>query len=582
MNTQFLSDSFAILASMIGEKFGVQIEFTDDLAGTDGKVIYLPAVESAPDTDLLLGYLLHEAGHIRFKTEQQFFDSKRSEFEKSVVNIFEDHRINTAIKGEYPGGFRFLDKIHRFSTKDLDVSDIDTGNQAKLLRDYLLSQCWISQGYADLISGYFQALKKACQDILPSGLLKELDGLTSNLYDLGCFEDSRLLGEKVMQALQRYLDLPQPPQPQPSSSGDSSDDKGDAQAAQGAQSGEGSSDGSSESSSEGSSEGSQDDSSAQAAGSEGESISDDEREAIRKVMQSTDSWKEGDLTEKLKKELNSDQAQAKRSINPHLVGRGALGSDQTLVQRDSRECLGRRALALYRQAMTESVGLRRSVEGLLQARARTERFFTNNGRRITGSRLAGTVCGRWSVFEKKREHQQIDTAVHILLDLSGSMERSCEEALKAAFALVKALESIPKCSPALTVFPCNQPYRTNAYSTSVLKHGEKINGLTISRISSCSANGYTPLAEALMDVKFALSNCRATRKLVFVITDGQPQSKDRARDSIRRCESVGIQLLGVGINVDVKSLFKDSVLIHSVSELQTSLLQMVKRTSFVK
>lgn len=564
MNTQFLSDSFAILASMIGEKFDVQIEFTEDLAGTNGEVIYLPAVENAPDTDHLLGYLLHEAGHIRFKTEQWFFGSNRSEFEKSVVNIFEDHRVNTAIKGEYPGAFRFLEKIHRLAADVFLVSKIEKDDQAMLLRNYLLCRSWNSEGYANLIGEQFNVIKKACQDIFPSGLLNELNCLTSNLYDLGCFEDSRQLGESVMHALQRYLDLPKaPPQPSP----DEQSEEGEGEQDAGAQGG--------------SSEDSSDDQVAQAAGSEGESITDDQREAILQTLQSTESWKENDFVESLKAELNSEQAQSKRSINQQLIGRNGLGSDQSLVQRDYKDCLGRRALALYRQAMSESVGLRRSIEGLLQTRARTERFFTNNGRRITGTRLAGTVCGRWSVFEKKREHQQIDTAVHILLDLSGSMERSCEEALKAAFALVKALESIPKCSPALTVFPCNQPYRTNAYSTSVLKHGEKINGLTISRISSCSAHGYTPLAEALMDVKYALSSCRATRKLVFVITDGQPQSRDRARDSIRRCEAANIQLLGVGINVDVSSLFKRNVMIHSSSELQTSLLQMVKRTSFV-
>lgn len=64
----------------------------------------------------------------------------------------------------------------------------------------------------------------------------------------------------------------------------------------------------------------------------------------------------------------------------------------------------------------------------------------------------------------------MNTAVHILLDTSGSMDGMLLSiARQACFALGKVLGEIKNVNPAITVFPANSGNKDSVYS--LLKHG---------------------------------------------------------------------------------------------------------------
>jgi cobalamin biosynthesis protein CobT len=64
---------------------------------------------------------------------------------------------------------------------------------------------------------------------------------------------------------------------------------------------------------------------------------------------------------------------------------------------------------------------------------------------------------------------------------------------------------------------------------------------------------------------------RETRKVIITLTDGQPDDVRTAADLIERAGAAGIEMIGVGIAVDVGRLFPIAVRIDAVADLKTAL-----------
>jgi cobalamin biosynthesis protein CobT len=87
--------------------------------------------------------------------------------------------------------------------------------------------------------------------------------------------------------------------------------------------------------------------------------------------------------------------------------------------------------------------------------------------------------------------------------------------------------------------------------------------------------GGTPLDQALWHAAAALLDTREPRKVVLVLTDGQPDDIGEGLPStlgmVRRCEASGMELVGVGIFLDVSHLFRKSVKIDDLDGLRPAL-----------
>ena len=78
---------------------------------------------------------------------------------------------------------------------------------------------------------------------------------------------------------------------------------------------------------------------------------------------------------------------------------------------------GRKRLA---EAKVNSARLRRAMTGIIQAKSHEGVYTAASGRRLQASRLSRLISGSTQVFERREETQNVDTAVSVLLDLSGS------------------------------------------------------------------------------------------------------------------------------------------------------------------
>jgi Mg-chelatase subunit ChlD len=89
-------------------------------------------------------------------------------------------------------------------------------------------------------------------------------------------------------------------------------------------------------------------------------------------------------------------------------------------------------------------------------------------------------------------------------------------ALEATLALALAFEGIPGVNPGITAFPGID----DASVFRVLEHGErvrsKVGGLSL------QAQDSTPMTEAIWFGAASLLRCREPRKVLMVMTDGQP------------------------------------------------------------
>ena len=115
--------SLPLVASVLGQKYGVKVEIGGQVACTDGNTIHLPTLPLEAD-DILLklvrSFTDHESAHIRHTDFELLKDPDLSPLIKHVFNIFEDWRVEHQLSKIFPGcrsNFNWLIDYHFAPTK---------------------------------------------------------------------------------------------------------------------------------------------------------------------------------------------------------------------------------------------------------------------------------------------------------------------------------------------------------------------------------------------------------------------------------------------------------------------------------
>lgn len=237
---------------------------------------------------------------------------------------------------------------------------------------------------------------------------------------------------------------------------------------------------------------------------------------------------------------------------------------------------------LASQVKSTTAKIRSQLYGLVQASQRSGSRTKRTGKRLDTRNLHRVLVGDTRVYRTPAERQRPNTAVHIVVDMSSSMghyvipntnKKFEEVAREAAMALAMALEPIPGVNPAVTFF-CDDSSQP-VYS--VVKHGERV-GKNADRFMFTS-RGLTPMAEAVWYGAYELSKTREDRKMMIVVTDGDPDCVDSARSVIGLCEQSGFDMVGIGIcTTAVTSLFKKHIVINDAADLQRTLFRLMERS----
>ncbi|MBS3955801.1 MAG: VWA domain-containing protein [Methylomicrobium sp.] len=597
MKNQTLNNAFPIVAAALGNKFGVKVSVGGDDAYTTGDRIHLPALDSEDSNikDVAWGYLVHEAAHVRFTDFGEFRNAATNPLRKHIVNILEDVRIEKSMQEPYPGTKRTTEKVteylvqtdaYGFVTKD------DEPHPASVLSQFLLFRLRHDVLGQKALSSYADTAEALLEDVFPVGAVTRLFGLMSDVPHLSHTRDCVRLADQILRMIQeekekaeeqaRQQSQQQQSQQSPSNSGgqsDPSDDSTDDQSDDSSDTGDSQQDqqsqadnanGQSDTSDAG--DDNTDQQPGQGATSSHSDANDQSQDAdqLAQILSSVLSAGQDDLPDDLfeaAQELLGNQPRNSYDSETHLP----LALDPNRNPPTGNAILNR--------ALSESGKIRASLQGLIQSSRYERPVNKRSGNRIDGRKLVRLSQGDSRVFERRTHKQAPNTALHLLVDASGSMNNRISSnlsitlariAMDSAVALALALEGISGVNPAITRFPHGDTDNVNP----LLKHGQKVrpNASAFSAIT----NGGTPLHTALWYAAASVMATREDRKVIMILTDGEPDDYDAAKSVIRRCEATGIELVGVGICIDTSHLFDNSICINNVSDLRSELFRISK------
>lgn len=230
------------------------------------------------------------------------------------------------------------------------------------------------------------------------------------------------------------------------------------------------------------------------------------------------------------------------------------------------------------------------------------------------SSAAYRICiGDDRVFSRKVEHQSEETAVSLLLDMSGSMrgrriKTACESAVMFGEALSKLGVNFE-----IIGFTAEREYSRD-FTPEMQKEFRKRSGLfsrfiplrtyVFKEFSQKYSNG---VKEALFEVGNRLSPINLVqnvdgesvqialgrlstqlqpRKILIVLSDGCPASdtedmevlSDHLKDVVKNAEKEGFEIVGIGIQTQaVKRFYSKSVVVNDVSELPGEVMNQLQK-----
>lgn len=560
-----------LVAKALGEKYDIQVQISGDQAYTNGRIINLPSLPDSKEAALLArGYIDHESAHIRFT---DFSVKSSTSMLKCLTNILEDIRIEKMMGAKYPGC--------RSNLKDLAEHLKQQGsftpslqNPPQTLLSWLCARgrLTLNQDFSDILA----MTSSTVNGFLGTGYKKLLD-LTERIPNLVSTRDSQSMAEEILRLIrdekqqhEQERRRQQDQKTKPTCSSDeskpdgSSDDQEEDNQASGTdqQSGKPKQD-TDDSSPDGDSTGTAacNDSQSQAAAYPSPSVPesgsggqlDGNPEALQEMLD-CDPGGFGDVGEILKQELITEG---------ETVGNrgGVLLPPETSLRTfpiDIHET--RRHTAL----------LRARLSGLIQASRLRRRHARRTGSKIDNRVVHRLALNDTRLFLHQEEKTEVNTAIMILVDRSGSMQhQKIEVASKTAYVVAEALDSIPGCFAAVAAFPVGNSDGV----APLVRFGER----PCSSKFGMSAGGGTPLAQALYWAGVELLKREEPRKILLSVTDGEPDDLRTTKRAIRWLLEQGIEPMGLGIcEESVRTIFPTYGVVYSVEELPPALFGMLQ------
>ena len=216
-------------------------------------------------------------------------------------------------------------------------------------------------------------------------------------------------------------------------------------------------------------------------------------------------------------------------------------------------------------------------------RYEVKRLFENSGsdefqlKRKAGAlnvqALPSFAAGSVDVFKRRMETEGVDSAVAILLDVSGSMfdDRGNPDAQRMTAAIQTAhalLDTLTKAGVKTTVL-------TFGSYVSVIKPFDMPALKALPLLERIKDGGSTNDYAAIRYAHKLLLQRSEQRKVVFVLTDGDGHRR-AAKAQVQSGERLGITTIGVGIQHNVAGVYPKHINIEQVADLGTASFKQIK------
>ena len=563
-----------ILAAWLAANAGVEVETYNGRTacisvGQNGKkVIKLPAnwvLSSDPESEALIqGVIDHEAlGHGRYTD----FDAKEksgnlvkwNNFTSGLLNILEDVYIENRAINTYPGVKSNLVKTVEVLVQRDFFGNPEAHSQAEgsaLILSGLLN-CLRAKhvpGQDKPLANNAEFLHKLLDQKL-GGLWQEIFAIAGKCVESKSTMDNIVLTAEIVALLESTSQEEQEQQEQQQQQKGESSDDGEADEADesdGGDQGESqdqnqdageSGDGEAESEGE-SGEGEEGQSSDQNSEGEGDAEGDGESQSqpgeksgtsitAGDILKSMDGeMPETELTEGISEEVSKSSKETEE-IKAYDIKRNV-------------EAISLKIASQFKAASDELVDALTT-----QTQCRKSNAYT--GKRLNSRILARTRLGDGRVFSKKTTAEGVSTAVYCLLDFSGSMLNQLQDgptrrdaASGLAYGLADVLDEY------------NVPFAISAYSQSFgeLKTFDQDWSAVRKKQEEPGFSGSTLTGQALEIAIPALLQRDEERKLIILVTDGEPECVESVEACYAEAKRYGVEIATVFLGNNVGSIQK--------------------------
>lgn len=528
MLSENVMQSLPLVAAVLGNRYGVEVSIGGNEASTNGREIRLPSLPVNCDATvmgLVRGYIDHESAHVRETDFEAIKGAQLTPLERHIMNSIEDWRVENKLTAVFPGcrgNVKWL--IRYFFGSDYKNKG---GTITTLLPDWVLLTV---RGWDESSAALARDQVEALIDVRFPGLLGKLKTVMQEVRDhCSSTAESISYAKKIVAIVTKQKTATCAISPQYLQG-----ENGRQQVAQVdldgvVKPGE-----------------KQPDSIGELTGLLGAS-----QEELPKTF--------GDiLSEKLTSSIRLNPKRDKL-IKVAKVGTKTFTAFPLEDQPEIRKA--------------ESA-LRIRIQCLLQARAIKNERIGRQGR-LEPRRLSRMKCGDLKIFRSGVKKEGMNTAVHLLLDCSGSMRKKMQLTTKVCGALVKALDSVEGINVGVTAFPARTDDQSGEWNGvyPVVVHGANAHSEF-----STSARGGTPMGEAIWWVLQKMVLITEDRKIVLIITDGYPDSKENVRAALKAGKELGCEIYGLGVEFSgITDLFQaDSCYVEDISELPPAIFQLLK------
>ncbi|MEK6161631.1 VWA domain-containing protein [Vibrio cholerae] len=543
-----LKNALPIVAAAYGEKFGVKVLIQGQDAFTDGERIVIPTAN--PDDphyqQIAWGYLAHEAAHIRHTNFDMVKKASSKPIRKALLNIIEDVRIENELAKDYPGTRRSISQVIEYMVDTQQMCVPEQPEPASNLQAWLLFRLRCHFLGQKALTPLYQAVDERVRQLFPAAAMSRLSAMLTAVPSLASTGEVLKLVDAIVAMLEEES---RPPQDESDSDGgddigqyasNDSNNNSDSQTPEAASSAMGD------------------------AAETGDSDNSDQADNLRQALEASAAQFEPDTFAQVA-EVLSEQAEGHQGVTPLSLPQ----AEQAMLGDE----------AILTLSASESAQIRARLRGMIQSSQDNRNHAKRHGLRVATHRLAASQAGESRLFIQRQPRIAPNAAVHLLVDISGSMGKPIGEgnrkyfhvANEAALALVMALEGIPGVVPAVSYFPgIHQEVSVALLPKQSVRHR--------AAYFDQKPRGCTPMAQAMWFAANSLLAQKQKRKLMIVLTDGDPDDWAATHDIVDKCRRSGFELLGIGIQTrSVERFFPQSIVINDVKDLKRELFEVTQQ-----